>query len=276
MNVVHHSILKNNLINSAVYFSLATPSTFQTPLTGDDTPNVRKRSSDVLAQDTNPETKIPKPEDSKSLDVFLNTYHSEDDASFSEIMKIEEEKRKVKYAWMYEREAIASAMNTTPALTSGGDSPQALEGSQDPLAIADGRGNDHGAIRLWNYTAKNTLMYIPDAVEESNKEKLQKRHDKEICHKNTRLSRDFLRKMAMQVAAQENAITEYIPKSAKEKVGIDGKKIYGGDSPQVNGYGFVATPQIQPGKEYYLFYCCRFVCAGNDHAQIFVVLIMQN
>ena len=252
-----------------LFNSLATPSTFQTPLAGNNTPNVRKRSSDAI----NSDSKIPKPEDSKSLDVFLNTYHSEDDASFTEIMKIEEEKRKVKYAWMYEREAIASAMNTTPALTSGEGFPQALEGSQDLLAITDGQDSDRGTIKLWNYTAKNTLMYIPDGVEENEKEKLQKHHDKEICHKNTRLSRDFLHKMAMQVAAQENAVTEYIPKSAKEKVGIDGKNIYGGDSPQVNGYGFVATPQIQPGKE---FYCCRFVCVGNDHAQNFVVLIMQN
>ena len=39
-----------------------------------------------------------------SLDAFLANTTSEDNASFSEIMKVNEEKHKEKHAWLYEQE----------------------------------------------------------------------------------------------------------------------------------------------------------------------------
>ena len=161
-------------------------------------------------------------------------------------MKLEEEKRLEKYGWMYERERLAVEMNSiAPALTSG-DGPKPIQGG-GAKAITDGGEGEkdgRGQIKMWDYTAKNTLMYIPDGAGETTKELIKKRNDKVIRHGNTRLTSDFLRKMS-SVGGGGGQVS--LPESAKEKVGIDGKAVHSSDSPQVNGYGFVATPQIRPG-----------------------------
>lgn len=160
-------------------------------------------------------------------------------------MELEEERRLQKYAWMYEREKIAKDLNSNvPALTSG-DGPQlAIEGSKQ-LSITDGSERDgRGQIKMWDYTAKNTLMYIPDGAQESTKELIAKKKNKIIKHSNTRLSSEFLRKMS---SVKGGGVEGFVPDSAKEKVGIDGKQLNVSESPQVGGYGFVATPQIRPG-----------------------------
>jgi protein DGCR14 len=229
----------------------ATPSTstYRTPLTSTTaTPSQNKRPPEPDVPTSS--SKIPRPEDSYTLDQFLSTHQSEDDASFNQIMDIEEEKRKQKYAWMYEREAIADAMNSSiPALTKGNEGgPLPLGGASETLALTDGSEQDkdgRGMIKLWKFTAKNTLMYMPEGAPLSASEIIKQKKDKVIKHVNTRLPREFVRKMATAAAAgSENA---FVPQSTKEKVGIDGKKLTGEDSPRVNGYGFVATPLIRPG-----------------------------
>ena len=45
-----------------------------------------------------------KPEVDLPLDKFLSKVTSEDNASFVEIMKESDEKRKLKHAWLYEQE----------------------------------------------------------------------------------------------------------------------------------------------------------------------------
>lgn len=222
---------------------IATPSAYQTPGA---TPSQRKRPPAPETVSSKP--KVPKPEDSKSLDAFLNVYQSEDDASFGEIMELEEEKRKQKYAWMYEREAIANELNSSiPALTSGVGPPLSVEGSDQPMAITDGKTpgdrDGRGIIKLWKYTAKNSLMYIPEGAVESAKEIIERRKEKEIRHENTRLPRDYIRKMAL--VGGGGVESGNVP--VREKFGIDGKQVNVEASPKVNGYGFVATPQIRPG-----------------------------
>ena len=207
-----------------------------------------KRSVSHDNEEIPPPPKVAKPEDSKSLDAFLHKYHSEDDAAFGEIMEKEEAKRRVKYAWMYEREALAESMNR-PAITSGREDNMRLEGGSEPLAITDGNDTEkRGEIRMWNYTAKNSLMYIPDGVELSAEELIKRGKGREIKQNNTRLSRDFLKKMAAAGAAGETEGVEDRQKQLqKEKIGIDGKQMSVLDTPRVQGYGFVGTPQIQPG-----------------------------
>ena len=229
------------------YYIVATPSTFQTPLSSATPSQIRKRPSEPGAEEGI--SKVPRPEDAPSLDSFLSTYQSEDDASFDGIMKLEEEKRLEKYAWMYEREQLAREMNTiSPSLTSG-DGPKPIEGVE-AKAITDGNEahkDGRGQIKMWDYTAKNTLMYIPDGASETTKELIRKKNDKIIRHGNTRLSSEFLRKMSSATGGGGSSQIS-VPESAKEKVGIDGKALHVNDSPQVNGYGFVATPQIRPGE----------------------------
>ncbi len=208
-----------------------------------------KRGVSLDNEESLPHPKVSKPEDSESLDAFLQKYHSEDDASFNEIMEKEEARRREKYAWMYEREALAESMNK-PAITSGREDIKRLEGrNEEPLAITDGDDSrKHGEIKMWKYTAKNSLMYIPDAVQLSAQELIKRGKGREIKQSNTRLPRDFLKKMAAVGAGGDGEESDVRQKQLqKEKIGIDGKQLNVLDTPTVHGYGFVATPQLQPG-----------------------------
>lgn len=218
----------------------ATPSTFETPLPGNKHSHPYVAAGEPPSTDGAPDTKKQRPEDC-SLDRFLSKYESEDDASFSDIMEKTKEAHRAKHAWLYEKEK---------------EYMHSIEAPEQLLAITDGsEGKDGGKIKKsepersgvksWNYTVKNTLMYIPDGLERSALEKvsdpLKKR---EVVHSNTRLSSAFVRKMhsALKGTADVEA------KASKDKVGIDGKVLDPSSSPQVNGYGFLATPQIQPGN----------------------------
>ena len=242
----------------------ATPSTFETPLLGR-TPLSGKRShthSDPPPRDSDggnndgvpnsdraPDEKKQKPED-YNLDRFLAKYESEDDASFADIMEKTKEAHRARHEWLYEKEE---------------EYRYSVEAPEPVLAITDGseggdRGNsrekaepERSGVKSWSYTAKNTLMYIPDGLERSTLEKVSDPSKKrEIAHSNTRLSSAFVHKMhnALKAGGGEGEGGE---KGSKDKVGVDGKVLDPSASPQVNGYGFLATPQIQPGIISFMF-----------------------
>lgn len=214
----------------------ATPSTFETPL-GEGT----KRNEGPTTTEEDGEgpssSKRPKPEDARGLDSFFSQYHSEDDASFSEIMEKSKQQHRERYAWMYDREETA----LTPS----------LEGPKQQLAITEGKegeggGLKHGEIATWNYTAKNSLMYIPEGVDDTLDERVAKGNQRVIHHVNTRLPREFLKQQLLSARGETQGKGD-TSQAAKEKVGIDGKLVLPSESPQVNGYGFMTTPQIHPG-----------------------------
>ena len=231
--------------------SAATPSTFETPLT---TPLLRGKlkNKDSLTvesadqSDTPSDVKKQKLEDGKSLDQFLSKYQSEDDASFGEIMDKAAEEHRQKHAWLYAKEQEYSQ--------------NALESSAQPLAVtdssSDGKTDTQLMIELrpaglnsWNYTAKNTLMYIPDGVEHSSKELVEgATKGREIVHSNTRLSKEFVRRTQAKLAKVSEGEEGGGSKGKSDKIGVDGKMLGPSETPNVNGYGFVATPQIHPGK----------------------------
>ena len=170
------------------------------------------------------------------LDQYLSKHESEDDASFKEILDRSSEAHQQKHAWLHQKEvqyAILQAPSTTLALTEG------------PAQTPPSEVCTSGVLNSWTYTAKNSLMYIPDGVDKSAMEVMKEAgKTREIVHDNTRLSRQFVKKL-QQVPAPSSQIK---PASAKEKIGVDGRTETGEDSPQVQGYGFIATPQIQPGE----------------------------
>ena len=248
----------------------ATPATFETPSVGA-TPQSRgkasKRSggpggtSASCSEEQVPEAKKLKPEESKGLDQFLSKYQSEDDASFGELMEKAAEEHRLKHAWLRAKEVEYS--NTAM-----------LEAPQQKLAITDGSKSSEGGssggggggvggveggavierrragLDSWSYTAKNTLMYIPDGVEQSTKDLVEKAtKGREILHSNTRLSREFLRKREAALQAKTGGEeSEGSSKTKSDKIGVDGKTLLPGETPSVNGYKFVATPQIHPGE----------------------------
>ena len=239
----------------------ATPATFETPSVSSTPLTTRGRASKhstdpggVSSSDERPpEAKKLKPEDSKGLDQFLSKYQSEDDASFGELMDKAAEEHRLRHAWLHEKEKEYSTMLTVGgpeerlAITDG-SSKGNVDGGGRSLEVANPR---RAGLDSWNYTAKNTLMYIPEGVEQSTKELVEKASKgREIVHSNTRLSREFIKKReaALQAASAGEEGEGQLSKTKSDKIGVDGKTLVPTETPSVNGYKFVATPQIHPGE----------------------------
>lgn len=158
------------------------------------------------------------------LDKFLSTYESEDDASFKEMLARSSEVQHQKHAWLHAKEQEYAKI--TP---------------EEKIYIAENTSElqRRAGLDSWTYTAKNTLMYIPDGVEESAVETVQGASRKrEIIHSSTRLPHLFVQKFQC---------TECTKRPTQDKVGVDGNTS-NEKSPKVNGYGFLATPMINPGE----------------------------
>ena len=240
----------------------ATPSSFETPLhtgtprggtttthtSSSTTTTERDRASSSTRGERPPEAKKPRPED-HSLDKFLSKFESEDDASFSDIMEKTRVQHRAKHAWLYEKEREYShslaAPEPTLAITDGSEGGGG-EGEGKAVVVV-GEEPERSGVKSWTYTAKNSLMYIPDGLERSVMQKVSAPDEKrEVVHSNTRLSGAFLRRLH-GVARDTAGEGEGGGKRSRDKVGVDGKVLDPSASPQVNGYSFVATPQIQPG-----------------------------
>lgn len=169
-----------------------------------------------------------KDETTLCLDQFLNTYESEDDASFKEMVIKSNEVQHQKHAWLHEKEIEYAKLAPEGKL--------AVTGSTEELHRKAG-------LDSWTYTAKNSLMYVPDGVENSTLETVQGASRKrEIVHSNTRLPRLFVQKF------EHAANSDCIKRPTQDKIGVDGKILPFEGSPKVNGYGFMATPKISPGR----------------------------
>ena len=220
----------------------------------------RKRSStqqsDEDTVDESSRAKQTKNPSDFGLDEYLSKYHSEDDASYNELAEKALEKHRMKYSWLYKQEQevnqqLAIEYSSSDgqggsgllALTDGSEEESTGNSSSQEL-VPKGKLQNKLQVETWSYKAKNSLMYVPEGVEMSLKERMEAGiTQKEIVHSNTRLSMEFL--------AQLN---DFDPKSGDSdhkptghKVGVDGKILEGEDEPSVNGYGFVSTPVIQPG-----------------------------
>ena len=164
------------------------------------------------------------------LDQFLNQYESEDDASFANVLEKESELHHQKHSWLHKQEE------------------QSRLSAQKKLAIAESAEsqgtNRRAGLDSWTYTAKNSLMYVPEGVESSAVESIQESNrTRKIVHSNTRLPEQFIHKYQHDSHCESR-------KPAQEKVGVDGKVLAVDESPKVNGYGFLSTPQIKPGNTY--------------------------
>lgn len=156
------------------------------------------------------------------LDQFLNKYESEDDTAFTELLVKSKEIHDQKHAWLHDKEQEYSKSISV-------ESKPSLPGVER-----------QSGVKSWTYTAKNSLMYVPDGIESSAVESVQGASRKrEIIHCNTRLPPNF--------QSQHHLHIEYSKKPIQEKVGVDGKVLSVEESPKINGYGFLSTPQIQPG-----------------------------
>lgn len=211
------------------------PATFETPL--------RRAESDELpctpevpSQEapTEFEKRDSTEEGKTGLDSYLSTHTSEDNASFEEMMVEAENKRKLKYAWLYEAEEKSKSWLAI-------DNP-----TTDTVAI-EGSNARPKQVDSWAYKNKNYIMYIPDGVELTAEEKIELAKKKQtIMHENTRLKTNPFNEQQNKETINELAKSQ--SKANDGKIGVDGKEIVRNATPRINGFSFVATPSPRPGE----------------------------
>jgi len=175
-----------------------------------------------------------------TLGAFLSKYMSEDDASFSEIMKLEEKKKRESRKWLYEAE----------------------EEHQQRL-ISASTGTSAGLL-FSNFKTKNALMYYPEGTSSQNETFVDKGAPKPgISIDNVRL-RSLKKPEGRQADSGKEALYAMLPPSTplpvlgkrKEHPGgnynldamLEGKPAQPGPqpTPDVGGFSFLGTPVIRP------------------------------
>lgn len=221
----------------------STPTTFETPNVSE-TPEMfsKDRNQDEMTEDNTESNKLHSDsnhrlkEESFGLDAYLSKVTSEDNASFKEMLHENELKHEQKHAWLYEKEVEASK-DVKDTLCLPTIEQQAIES-----------GPRTHELKTWEYKAKNALMYVPDGVEFSDKEIIErKKNYREIIYNNTRykeLPFDYSKnKESIAAAAQAQVQIKH------GKIGVDGKEVQPQQSPQIGGFSFVSTPSPVPGGD---------------------------
>ncbi|GAB1608108.1 splicing factor ESS-2 homolog [Argonauta hians] len=218
--------------SSSVY---NTPDTFETPEGGlDKSPSNSERTSFKDKPDnTSEKNEESDPVQMDTLDTYLSKHTSEDNASFTEILKETQRKHREKHAWLYDREERQNIEH---------EEKLALPSIEKQASIE----KPPPSLHSWQYSAKNSLMYVPDGSELTPEEKMEKSMKKrDIVHNNTRFNLNPFNseknKEILQQVASEKAHANL------GKIGHDGKEVHTGYSPMINGYGFVKTPSPMPG-----------------------------
>ncbi|XP_054730606.1 splicing factor ESS-2 homolog [Anastrepha obliqua] len=221
------------------------PATFETPASangnvtprhGSDTPKSTISSCSKMSTKGTGSKSVA---DKHSLDSFLQHYTSEDNYSFQEIIDTADEKLRQKFAVLYNEEKL-SAAKLARALTLPSIEKQFEE--PDPLR----------KIETWTYTNKNSIMYIPDGVELTEKERVEAAKRREIIqHNATRLSSNPFIETPTQKTGSE--VGKNQSQALMNKIGLDGNVITPGnesEGPQVRGFNLVKTPSPRPGEAF--------------------------
>ncbi|KAK9722694.1 hypothetical protein K7432_002506 [Basidiobolus ranarum] len=147
-----------------------------------------------------------------SLDDFQAKFTSEDNASFLDLLDKNNEEKRQKYKYLYQKEA--------PTLAIEDQKMKQIEPSSST-----------GFVESWKYKTKNSLMYYPEGSYESDKSE-ERGESKAIAHKNTRFE------------SVGNAGPSF-SRNTDRSITSDMTSESGSDSPRVRGYGFV-TPSPRP------------------------------
>nr|CAG4646333.1 EOG090X07SU [Macrothrix elegans] len=207
----------------------ASPATFETPTR--DNPGDFSDTASVCSATSNSSKKSKYPEDKLSLDEFLNTHTSEDNESFEEMMDEAKKKHRLKYGWLYDAED-KSKVNQETNLALPSIERQAIEDKRP------------AQVDTWNYTANNSIMYVPEGAPLTIAEKVKLALDKDhIVHGNTHFKENPF---------DEERNREMLQKAAQQKtqathVDVDGKEIKPNAPPTMNGFDFIKTPSPAPG-----------------------------
>ncbi len=107
------------------------------------------------------------------------------------------------------------------------------------------RGTDDSITRAldsWTYTAKNTLMYIPEGVPLTDQQELElAKRTRIINHSNTRFNSEMLKSLSetssiINTPNSQNTQNKMNPTiKIITKIGVDGKEAVSSDTPKVRG-----------------------------------------
>lgn len=193
-----------------------------------------------------------------SLDRFQSLYTSEDNESFYKLLDKQNQKRAEKYAWMWSgHNKLPSKMMLkqkeveTKLLTSR-NSLEDDGGKKDRLAIRD-TSEKPARPDAWNSKPNNSLMFVPDGVEDSIETTAQraqhgsKAEPRGVSYANTRMPTPTMSSSDSSVPSSPSlsAIRDAI---AGKRRAIDLESdVHGSETPRVNGYAFVDDePDAEP------------------------------
>jgi protein DGCR14 len=164
-----------------------------------------------------------------TLDKYLSKYTSEDNASFVQIIELENAKKRKQQPWFFDT-----------------NSQKTIKNEQEALLIK----NEHISkpVLTWEYKAKSALMYGPEecALTPSDLPPIRGL-PKELKHSNTR----FDGKDQVSVQIDHSKTKKIWSEIANQTPGIFNRKGSNfTETPLVRGYGFVpATPELRPGVD---------------------------
>jgi protein DGCR14 len=188
-----------------------------------------------------------------SLNAFQAKYTSEDNESFNKVLDTQNDKRREKYAWMWNGNKILSArqiahrQRETKRIADRGD---AVGGSKELVVAAAALSTDMdarpAAPDTWKVGAQNSLMFSPEETEnyETRAQKAEassRAGHKQVIYENTRLPSSSTAEQDEQhqippspsLSAIKDAIAGRIRPTESEP------GYTGGETPRVNGYAFV-------------------------------------
>ncbi|XP_005185427.2 splicing factor ESS-2 homolog [Musca domestica] len=211
-----------------------TPATFETPASfGERTPRTNSAADTPGASSVTSETsqKSTSVADKHSLDSFLQAYTSEDNDSFQQIVDTADAKLRQKFSVLYNEEKL-SAEKLARALTLPNIEKQFEE--PDPMRC----------IETWNYTNKNSIMYTPDGVELTEKEKIEMANRRQVIqHSATRLHTTPFKdddKVKPKTGSTTDTTTELTV------MGETNNPM----APQINRFDLLKTPSPRPGEAF--------------------------
>ncbi|CAH0396055.1 unnamed protein product [Bemisia tabaci] len=214
----------------------SSPATFETPVASSRTSDEQFELKDPSEETAfNKLDKNSNKDKNLSLDQFLSAHTSEDNESFTEIMKKAEIRHRLKHPWLYkEAENPEEERQRLLALPS-------TEEQKDPAPKPLN-------LDTWTFKDKNYIMYVPDGVPLTPEERLEmSKRRQSINHASTRLEHcpfnEEQNKETLHNVAQMQART------LEGKIDVDGKEVVLGTTPKVNGFSFVKTPSPAPGVD---------------------------
>lgn len=213
----------------------------------DDTPKTRPGTSkdtneegDNDATASNRYNNACKDAAAMNVDAFLAKYTSEDNASFEELAAIQEQKERIRLAWMYNAE-----QKHNESLVTRTQGNNALKGADEQFALPD---TDRPRnIDNWTYKAHNSVLFHPDDAPLTSEDVIErKKMNQRVIHKDATRFRENPWKEQLKTDTMNKAAAIHAA-AFKGRVDVSGQVAAGFQQPGQQ-FSMVVTPSPAPGK----------------------------